>query len=170
MDQSKAQGLQDLLLKFEGRIGPNSLWQGAIVILVVAVILQVLTFLLGALGMIFGLLGLVLLYPLFCIYAKRFHDAGKPAIWTIAVLAGIWVGALILGMLLAPLYMGNAIAAAQSGNVYSFGLTAMLVNIVVAVILHMGAAFVVNSVLKSDPAPNAYGPPPVDAASPNPLG
>ncbi|MEN0651938.1 MULTISPECIES: DUF805 domain-containing protein [Hyphobacterium] len=169
MDQSKVQGFQDLLLKFEGRIGPNSLWQGAILILAVAIVLQVLTFLLGALGMIFGLLSLALLYPLFCIYAKRFHDAGKPAVWTIAVLAGIWVGAFVLGLLLAPLYMGNAIAAAQSGNIYSFGLTAMLVNIVVAIILHLGAAFVVNQVLKADPGPNAYGEPVADAASPNPL-
>ena len=86
MDQAKVQGFQDLLLKFEGRIGPNSLWQGAIVILAIAIILQVLSVLLGFLGLIFSLLGLVLLYPLFCIYAKRFHDAGKPAIWTLAVL------------------------------------------------------------------------------------
>lgn len=169
MDQAKAQGLQDLLLKFEGRIGPNSLWQGAIVILVVAIILQLLSVLLGFLGIIFSLLGLALLYPLFCIYAKRFHDAGKPAIWTLAVLAGIIVGGMILGAIMMPIFIGSAITAANTGQVYSFGFTGFLVNAIITAILHLGAAFVVNQVLKSDPAPNAYGPPPVDAASPNPL-
>lgn len=169
MDQAKVQGLQDLLLKFEGRIGPNSLWQGAIVILAIAIVLQVLSALLGFLGLIFSLLGLALLYPLFCIYAKRFHDAGKPAIWTLAVLAGIWVGAIVLGMLLAPLYMGSAITAAQTGNMGSFALQAMIVNVLVAIVLHLGAAFIVNRFLKADPGPNAYGEPAADAASPNPL-
>lgn len=169
MDQSKAQGLQDLLLKFEGRIGPNSLWQGAIVILAASIILQILAMILPFIGIIFSLLGLALLYPLFCIYAKRFHDAGKPAVWTLAVLAGIFVGALVLSALMAPFYIGSAINAANTGQVYSIGITGLIVNIIIAAVLHLGAAFIVNRVLKSDPAPNQYGPPPVDAASPNPL-
>jgi|TARA_R100000455_G_C6264280_1_gene119528 uncharacterized membrane protein YhaH (DUF805 family) len=170
MDQAKVQGLQDLLLKFEGRIGPNSLWQGAIVILIVMVLLQLLGFLLGFLGMIFYLLTIALIYPLFCIYAKRFHDAGKPAIWTLAVLAGMIVAYMILNTLMAPFYMSNAVAAANSGAVYTMTFTALLVGWIITAVVHLGAAFVVNQVLKSDPAPNAYGPPPVDAASPNPLG
>lgn len=169
MDQAKVQGYQDLLLKFEGRIGPNSLWRGAIIILAAALIIHLLTALLPVLSLIFFLLSIALLYPLFCIYAKRFHDAGKPAVWTLAVLAGIWLGAIVLSMLLSPMIIGGAAAAVRTGNAYSFGFQIMIMQMVITTVLHLGAAFVVNRQLTADAGPNAYGEPVADAASPNPL-
>ena len=153
MDQAKMQGLQDLLLKFEGRIGPNSLWQGTFVILAVALVLNILGIIIPGIG----ILGLLLLYPVFCIYAKRFHDAGKPAIWTLAVLGGM----LVVSFVVAPMIMLSLIAAGTIGL--------LIGSFLISAVIYCGAAFVVNQVLKADPGPNAYGEPVADAASPNPL-
>ncbi|WP_421792019.1 DUF805 domain-containing protein [Hyphobacterium sp.] len=161
--------LQNLLLTFEGRIGPTSLMQGTVAVFAVAIIIQLISIMLP----FFGIIGLALLYPMFCLHAKRFHDGGKPAIWTLAVLGGILVGGFIISMILTPLLVGDMFAAAMRGeDVTGMGyrLKSFLVGIIVGAATYFGAAFVVNQVVKGDPADNAYGPPPTDAASPNPLG
>lgn len=169
MDQAKIQGYQDLLLKFEGRIGPNTLWRGAIIVLAAALLLDLLGAIVPFLRPILWVFNLALLYPLFCIYTKRFHDAGKPAVWTLAVLAGVWLGAIVLGMLFAPMFWSGAVAAVRTGNMYAYSFQLAILNMVIAAVLHLGAAFVVNRFLTADPGPNAYGEPVADAPSPNPL-
>jgi len=165
MDTAK---LQSLLISFEGRIGPNSLMQGTVVVFVLAVILQLL-----AIAVPFiGILGLALLYPLFCIYAKRFHDGGKPAIWTLAVLGGVFIGGMVLAAILTPLVVGDVFAAAMRGeNVtgMTIRIKTFLLGVVNAGILYFGASFIVNQFVKGEAAANAYGEPPADASSINPL-
>lgn len=162
--------LQPLLLKFEGRIGPNSLMQGAIIIMVVGLILNALTIVIPFIG----ILGWALLYPMFCIYAKRLHDGGKPAIWTLAVLGVYILAGIILSMILTPLLVGDMMAAALRGEsveVMSMGfrIKSFVVAAIITILTHLGVAFGTNQVVKGDPAANAYGEPPVDAASINPL-
>lgn len=96
MDTAK---LQSLLITFEGRIGPNSLMQGTVAVFAIAIVINLLAIAIPPIG----ILAIALLYPLFCLYAKRFHDAGKPAIWTLAVLAGVFVGSMILSAILTPI-------------------------------------------------------------------
>lgn len=165
MDMARLQGL---LLKHEGRIGPNTLMQGAIAVLVLGLIIN----LLGILVPGISVLGIVLLYPMFCIYAKRLHDGGKAAIWTLAVLGGMIVGSIVLSMILTPLFVGDAFAAAMRGeNITSMGwrMKSVMLSLIVSIIMHLGLAFVVNQFVKGDPSANAYGEPPADAASINPL-
>lgn len=160
--------LQNLILTFEGRIGPTSLMQGTVVVFVLAIAIQLLALIIPFIS----ILGLALLFPLFCLYAKRFHDAGKPAIWTLAVLAGVFVGGIILTMILTPLIVGDVMAMAMRGETPSgmgFRLRSFVLGVINAGIIYFGAAFIVNQVVKSDPGPNAYGEPPVDANSINPL-
>ncbi|WP_421786289.1 DUF805 domain-containing protein [Hyphobacterium sp.] len=157
--------LQNLLLTFEGRIGPMSLMQGTLIIFIVNAILQLLTLAIPFIG----ILALALLYPMFCIYAKRFHDGGKPAIWTLAVLGGMIVANLVLAALMLPFLMGSAMSASANGMATSVTFTSVLAGIIIAAIVQFGAAFIVNQVVKSDPAPNSYGAPVADAASINPL-
>lgn len=166
MDTAK---LQNLLLTFEGRIGPNSLMQGTVALFAVAAILQLVSIVIPFIG----ILGLALLYPLFCLHAKRLHDGGKPAIWTLAVLGGMIVGGMILSMILTPLVVGDMFAAAMRGDdVTGMGwrVKSVLVGLVVSAATYFGAAFIVNQVVKGDDGDNAYGSRPADATSINPLG
>ncbi|MEE2567238.1 DUF805 domain-containing protein [Hyphobacterium marinum] len=167
MDTAK---FQELLLKFEGRIGPNSLMQGAIVIMVIGLILNALTIIIPFIG----ILGWALLYPMFCIYAKRLHDGGKPAVWTLAVLGAYIVVGMVLSVILTPLIAGDMVAAAMRGDSAAalgmeFRLKSFIIAAIGTVVTHLGVAFIVNQFVKGDPAANAYGEPPADAASPNPL-
>jgi uncharacterized membrane protein YhaH (DUF805 family) len=165
MDTAK---LQSLLITFEGRIGPNSLMQGTVAVFAIAIVINLLAIVIPFIS----ILGIALLYPLFCLYAKRFHDGGKPAIWTLAVLAGVFVGGIILGMLLTPLIVGDVMAMAMRGETPSgmgFRLRSFALGVINAGVIYFGAAFVVNQLVKSDPAPNAYGEPAQDASSINPL-
>ncbi|QNL18947.1 DUF805 domain-containing protein [Hyphobacterium sp. CCMP332] len=159
MDTAK---LQNLLLTFEGRIGPMSLMQGTVVIFAVNFILQILSMVISFIG----LLAIVLLYPMFCIYAKRFHDGGKPAVWTLAVLGGMIVANIVIGGLIATMFISSAVT---TGGVGGATLGMVIMGIISAAIVQFGAAFIVNQFVKGDPAPNAYGEPPVDATSMNPL-
>tara|TARA_R110002072_G_scaffold86455_2_gene195053 strand:- start:879 stop:1379 length:501 start_codon:yes stop_codon:yes gene_type:complete len=165
MDTAK---LQELLLKFEGRIGPNSLMQGAIAVLALGLLINLLGLIIPGIG----LLGIVLLYPLFCIYAKRLHDGGKPAVWTLAVFAGMFVIGMIISAILTPLLVGDIYGAALRGETITgmgWRFKSVLVSLIISVVVHLGTAFAVNQFVKGDPAPNAYGEPPADAASINPL-
>lgn len=160
--------LQNLLLTFEGRIGPTSLMQGTVAVFALAVVIQLLALVVPFLG----ILGLALLYPMFCLHAKRFHDGGKPAIWTLAVLGGVVVGGFILSMILTPLLVGDMMAAAMRGeDVTGMGyrVKGLLIGLIVGAVTYFGAAFVVNQTVKGDPAENEYGSPQTDASSINPL-
>lgn len=165
MDTAK---LQSLLITFEGRIGPNSLMQGTVAVFVIAIAIN----LLGIIVPFITILGIALLYPLFCLYAKRFHDGGKPAIWTLAVLAGVFIGSMILSAILTPIFVGDMFAAAMRGeNLSGMGwrLKSFVLGVLISGLTYFGAAFIVNQFVKADAGANAYGEPPVDATSMNPL-
>lgn len=165
MDTAK---LQNLLITFEGRIGPMSLMQGTVAVFAVAILINIL----GIIVPFISLLGIALLYPLFCLYAKRLHDGGKPAIWTLAVLGGVVVGSMILSTILTPLFVGDMVAAAMRGeNLAGMGwrLKSFVLGVLISGITYFGAAFITNQLVKGDAGANAYGEPPVDATSYNPL-
>lgn len=165
MDTAK---LQSLLITFEGRIGPNSLMQGTVAVFAIAVLINILAIVIPFIS----ILGIALLYPLFCLYAKRFHDGGKPAIWTLAVLAGVFVGSMILSAILTPLFVGDVFAAAMRGETLTgmgWRLKSFVLGVLISGATYFGAAFIVNQLVKGDLAPNAYGLPPADAGSINPL-
>lgn len=170
MDKAKIDEFKPLLLSYEGRIGPNSFWQGIIVVTAVAVVLQILAALTGFLGIIFSLASLALLWPYFCLYAKRFHDTGRGAIWVLAVLGGMFVAAMVIWAILTPALAGDAYAAAVRGGgaAFGFAIRSMILQVIMMILVHGGAAFIVAR-LKGTEGENPYGQPPVDAASMNPL-
>lgn len=63
-------------------------------------------------------------------------------------------------------------AAAMRGEAVTgmgWRLKSFVLGVLISGATYFGAAFIVNQLVKGDPAPNAYGEPPVDAGSINPL-
>ena len=142
-----------LFLTSSGRLGQKDFWI-AFLILVVANIVAGLIPLLGQ------LVALALIFPMVCITAKRLHDFGKSG-WLAAV--PYVIGAVILvvggvlggmGLMLGGLFGDGAGAAAALGGLGVIALMSFLAFAAsLAFLLWVGLS-------RSDPEPNAYGPPP----------
>lgn len=79
--------LKHLLLSFEGRIGRQSYWTGALVLFGIAVVAAVIGAVLGEAGQALGnLVSLALLYPGLALAAKRWHDRNKSGWWSLIAL------------------------------------------------------------------------------------
>ena len=89
-----------LLTSYEGRINRAKFWACVGVIFVGAVIAMILDNILGTTfnqmpyGFIYLLYSLAMLYSIFAVYAKRWHDRGKSGWWSLIILVpiigGIW--------------------------------------------------------------------------------
>jgi uncharacterized membrane protein YhaH (DUF805 family) len=117
-----------LLLSPQGRIARREFWPGFAAVMVASIVLN----LIPILGQ---LLGLLLLWPQFCIRAKRLHDMGKTA--------------LLLLIPLAVTILGSSLSAISGGRL-AFGVP-FLVG--VAFLLWVGLT-------PGQTNPNRYGPPP----------
>jgi uncharacterized membrane protein YhaH (DUF805 family) len=155
------------MLNPKGRIGPATFRNAALILIVIGAILS-LAPLLNPMLALLGILGLVLIWPWVVIWVKRLHDAGKSGWWFLAVLV-LWLivsvaVSLILTAQFAPAspdLAGStdfaAIMAAMTEQMSATVVPSTIASVVISLIFVLGA----NAVLKSDPGPNAYGPPPV---------
>ncbi|MBX3567707.1 MAG: DUF805 domain-containing protein [Rhizobiaceae bacterium] len=90
-----------LLTSFEGRINRAKFWACIGVFFVGAIIAMIIDNLIGTTiqnlpyGYVYVLYVLAMLYPVFSVYAKRWHDRDKSGWWTLIVLVpiigGIWL-------------------------------------------------------------------------------
>ena len=90
-----------LFTSYEGRIGRASFWMGIVVYIVGAIVATIIDNVLGTTigdlpyGYVYVIYGVVMLYPIFSIYAKRWHDRNKSGWWTLIALVP-FIGALWL--------------------------------------------------------------------------
>ncbi len=163
----------NLLFSPSGRINAHSFKRGAVVLLTINVLLwQAWLISMGA-GVIAFFASLVLIYCWGCLFAKRFHDAGKSG-WIYVLLFFIFlVVSYIIGSVLLGVLSPDIIIEAQDLqenidmdnpdieyllSVYDRIFKAMSLPFAISYFA-VGAAlaFGVNAMLNADPNPNQYG-------------
>ncbi len=156
------------LLSPGGRLGPSMFLKSGLILIVIGFLISVLTVVSPAVLIISGLLSILLLYPWVVIWVKRLHDAGKSGWLVIAVLV-VWiivsivVSQIITGMFAPPPpeTQPTTVSAVFEQAQASARATAIPAGIASAVI-SFAFVYLGNMLLKSDPGPNPYGPPPAD--------
>jgi uncharacterized membrane protein YhaH (DUF805 family) len=162
-----------LFLSPQGRATTGQFWVGVIVLLVVGLALSlpsnfglvdVTSPESQSLQMVLLVVSIALIYPQLCVYAKRFHDAGKSAWWFLAVIGVSILLNFIVGIMLTIPYFPQ-LAAAQGDQEAMIAIQASMQEKIVwpatgvGIVIGLIVAFVVGN-LRSDPGENKYGPPP----------
>jgi uncharacterized membrane protein YhaH (DUF805 family) len=153
--------LQTLLYP-DGRIGPVTFRNAALVLIAAGAAISLTPVALPALWLV-SFAGLLFLFPWVVIWVKRFHDAGKSGWWFLAVFLPWFVTGAIANHFisaefgLAPPQPGQAvdILGFMRAQVQAIALPATIASVVIS----LAFALVVNEELKSQPGENAYGPP-----------
>lgn len=157
----------NLLFGFGGRIGPADFQKAAIVLIVISAILSLLPLINMSLSML-GIVGLILIWPWIAIWTKRYHDAGKSG-WMMLVPFVVMIILSIVASqvvnVIAPIDTSAAEAAAASGDFMAIIQSSLeaakpqiLPSTVGNVIVSLAVVFVFNSMIKSDPEENRFGP------------
>jgi uncharacterized membrane protein YhaH (DUF805 family) len=151
----------EIFLKPSGRIGPAIFRNAALILIAIGAAFSLLPWLRPDMALL-SFASLLLFYPWLVIWVKRFHDAGKSGKMFIAVLvlwliAGYAANRFVVSRFVDlppvdPHFVMASMAAQMHANA--------LPGTIVAVILALAFALVINEELKSDPGENAYGPPP----------
>jgi uncharacterized membrane protein YhaH (DUF805 family) len=157
-----------LLFSPQGRIGAGPFWQGVALLLVIGIVLNALS-IYGppTAAMVLGIVGLLLIYPCLCVYAKRFHDAGKSAWWFLAVI-GVYIVLIFIGSIALTAPMSADLARSMEGMTFGspeftafqrdIARRTFLPSLLLSTAVWLAIAFFVSR-LASDPAENRFGPP-----------
>ena len=159
----------NLYLSPNGRISQSTYWRGVITLFVVSAVLSVVS---AFVSPFLGMLGLVVIWPWIVLHVKRLHDGGMTGWITIAVIVAAIVISFILGMVLQPLLGVNQAAIQEEINaVAASGDVGAIMDVtkdlskkqlpasLLQSALMTGIIGFGMSLIKSDPAPNDYGPP-----------
>lgn len=170
-------GLGGILFNPQGRISPAEFWRGLIVLIGASILVSVVSaYAPLVVASVLGIVSIVLIYPLICVYGKRFHDNGRTAWLVIAVFVAYFVISMILTALLTPILApefaafqaelqeqiangevgfveGMELAQAQSGG------PTLILGIVTTLIASLLTGLIVAR-LASDPDENEHGLPP----------
>lgn len=156
--------LGSVLFNPQGRLGPAAFQKAALILIVIGLVLNLLPVISFALTAL-SALGILLIYPWVCIWVKRLHDANKTGWLFLAVLVAWLVVGWIAGMIVVGVFGG---AAVTSGGDFSSMMQSMtaasrataLPSAIISALIAFAFVYVANMLLKSDPNPNQYGPPP----------
>ena len=173
-------GLSGILFNPQGRIGPGEFWRGLIVLIGLSIVMSVVSvYAPMAIAGIVSFAGILLIYPLICVYGKRFHDNGRTAWLVLVVLIGYIAASVLLTMILTPIVAPNLEAAQMelsekmvAGEIGFAELMAesqalsggpvLIMQILVTLVASLLAGFFVAR-LESDPDENEHGPPTIDS-------
>lgn len=169
-----------LLFSPSGRIGQASFMKGAVTLLIVNLVLWQAWHISLGIGILAFLLSFILIYCWGCLFAKRFHDAGKSGwfylpIFLVFVIITYVFGSVLLGMLSPEIVeksqeVQDLAREVQGQSNPDFGVVFGLYNeIMRAMVLPFSAAYLItgtalalaiNALLSSDLEDNQFGPPP----------
>jgi len=152
----------DVFLKPSGRIGPATFRNAALILIAIGAVFSLLPWLRPDMAML-SFVSMILIYPWIVIWVKRFHDAGKPGSRFLAVLVPWLITGVAANRLIVPRFVPNPppvdphfVMASMAAQLAANALPATIIGSIISIAF----ALVVNEELKSDPAENAYGPPP----------
>jgi uncharacterized membrane protein YhaH (DUF805 family) len=96
---------------------------------------------------------------------KRFHDAGKSGWWLLVVYALMVAVSLTASHFITERYLPDTPRPTTLAGVWTWASARMhaiaLPNTIISVIISLSFCLFINNELKSDPAENAYGEPPL---------
>ena len=176
-------GLSGILFNPQGRISPSEFWRGAIILIGASIVFGVVSAYSSiAVSSILTLASFLMIYPMICVYGKRFHDNGRTAWLVIVVFLVGGVIYLVSSSVLLPI-MAPEVAAFQeelaeqaaNGEIgfadimersreMSTDGPVLMLGIVVTLITSLLPAFFVAR-LESDPDENEHGMPTSGAAA-----
>ncbi len=150
--------MQELLTSFDGRIRRGQYWLGIIVLVVALVILFAIIAILFGDSFFSRLLTLLItlgfVYPWLALGAKRLADRSQPPMPKLA----IFVAPGLLLNLIDTFRIGYRPIPGVAGGEMMPGTLSMVIGLIS---LGVGIwALIELGILKGDPEPNAYGPPP----------
>ncbi|OLF73195.1 hypothetical protein AWH62_09670 [Maricaulis sp. W15] len=91
-----------ILFGASGKLSPQEFAQGIVAIMAAYIVLQFIS-LMPALGLLLSFVGgLVLAFAWVCVYAKRFHDAGKSGWLAAAAVVAVLVIVIVANVILMP--------------------------------------------------------------------
>jgi uncharacterized protein DUF805 len=150
------------MLNPQGRIGPVTFRNAAMILITIGAILTLLPLALPALTAL-SFVSLVLIYPWIVIWVKRLHDAGKSGWMFVVVLVLYLIASYVSSLFIsaqfapaqAPVANPNDLSAVMASMTAQMQATA-LPSAIVSVVISLAFVFAANALLRSDPAPNAY--------------
>lgn len=151
----------ETILKPSGRMGPAAFRNTALMLILVGACFSLLPLVRPQLAAL-SFASLLLFWPWMVIWVKRFHDAGKSGKMFVAVLVVWMIAAAAVNQFIvkrfvdAPPVDPRFIWASMVAQMQASAIPATISG----VILSLAFALIINEELKSDPAENAYGPPP----------
>lgn len=149
---------QNLFFSPHGRIGRQEFWVGWAVLFAAGIVIWLVSLLIPLLNVLFSL---AVIYPLTCVYVKRYHDLGVSGWWR-AVPYVVWVLAVIVLIATAGAAFINL---AMSGKAEDPAALAPVLASAGIGLLFIGVACLVSLVMwlwagiaPSQPAENRFGP------------
>ncbi len=167
----------ELLFSPNGRIGPEAFMRGAWVLIIAAFVIALLPIISPILAIV-SIVQLVFIWCWIALWVKRYHDSGQSGwmclvpIVTYVVLS--WLVSAVMMIFLVSSSgiieaLENADETSNSEDVFGTLMTGgqgapfIFGSALAAAALSFAVAFVFNKIIRSDPAPNMYGPPTGDA-------
>ena len=97
-------GWSGILFNPQGRISSAEFWRGIVILVGVYLVSTVASaYASFGLSMILGFVPILIMYPLLCVYGKRFHDSGRTAWLSVLVFFGFWTLSIIANQILVPI-------------------------------------------------------------------
>jgi uncharacterized membrane protein YhaH (DUF805 family) len=159
----------NLLFSPSGRINGSDFMRGVVVLIAISAVLNILPLISMKLAML-GILGIVLLWCWIVLFIKRFHDAGKSGWMCIIPIIAFVVASVVVSTLVQSMFAGDMKQAMTELSTSGAGLSEVLEatsamakktalpSAIAGAVVSYAIAFITNSMLKSDPDENQFGP------------
>ena len=153
----------------KGRIGPAVFLQSAIILIVIGFVLNMVQIFMPGLILVTTLAGIALLWPWICLWIKRLHDAGKSG-WMLLVIILVTIVLSMISSFVVRMFVHVNPADVQAAMKSAHGVMGMikagaeankailLPNAISTVVVQVLVVFGANTLLKSDPEENQFGP------------
>ncbi len=157
-----------ILFSPKGRIGPKDFWRGIIILIGFQIVSGVLT-LYGPvfIALLLSFISFFIIYPYYCVFGKRLHDAGKSS-WMFLLFMIGYIVILMVIILISPGFMdalSQYMEYSEAGDLEAAQVMMERINSDYA-LNQFGATIIANFALgflaarlSSHPGPNQYGPP-----------